>query len=112
MALEVRYQDQVRRLMRVLPIVAEEDVFALKGGTAINLFARDMPRLSVDIDLAYMSTEPRQQALPNVREAFDCCIPATLCDAKLPLDAQELDRSVFDGSLAYLLGYPALLKEC
>lgn len=33
--------------MRVLPFVAEEDAFALKGGTAINLFYRDMPRLPV-----------------------------------------------------------------
>lgn len=45
------YRDQVRLLLDVLPLVAEEKVFALKGGTAINLFERDLPRLSVDIDL-------------------------------------------------------------
>jgi predicted nucleotidyltransferase component of viral defense system len=28
-------------------------MFALKGGTAINLFVQDMPRLSVDLDLVY-----------------------------------------------------------
>jgi len=48
------YWNQVRLLVEVLPAVAEEDCFALKGGTAINLFLRDMPRLSVDIDLAYV----------------------------------------------------------
>ena len=38
-------------LVSLLPIVARQTCFALKGGTAINLFIRDMPRLSVDIDL-------------------------------------------------------------
>ena len=40
--------------MRLLPIVAHEDCFALKGGTAINMFVRNLPRLSVDIDLMYL----------------------------------------------------------
>ncbi|HEY2661422.1 MAG TPA: nucleotidyl transferase AbiEii/AbiGii toxin family protein [Caulobacteraceae bacterium] len=50
MAYRDLYQQQVALLIRVLPFVAEEEVFALKGGTAINLFYRDMPRLSVDIN--------------------------------------------------------------
>ena len=54
MTFDARYADQVRLLLRVLPLVAQEKDFALKGGTAINLFVRDMPRLSVDIDLAYL----------------------------------------------------------
>ena len=45
------YWEQVRLLVEILPFVAEEDCFALKGGTAINFFMRDLPRLSVDIDL-------------------------------------------------------------
>ena len=49
-----RYYQQVQLLVRVLPFVAAETCFALKGGTAINLFFRDLPRLSVDIDLAYL----------------------------------------------------------
>lgn len=40
------------------------------GGTAINLFVRDFPRLSVDIDLAYLPLESRDLALANVRDAF------------------------------------------
>ena len=48
------YWSQVRLLVEILPFVAEEDCFALKGGTAINFFVRDLPRLSVDIDLAYL----------------------------------------------------------
>jgi hypothetical protein len=42
-----RYMRQVELLVRTLPYIARQDVFALKGGTAINLFYRDMPRLSV-----------------------------------------------------------------
>lgn len=47
-----RYTDRVRLLVDILPVLAQEPRFALKGGTAINLFERDLPRLSVDIDLA------------------------------------------------------------
>lgn len=71
MALEQQYRDQVALLLRVLPLVGEEKCFALKGGTALNLFLRDMPRLSVDIDLAYLPNEPRDQALARCREALD-----------------------------------------
>ena len=41
-------------IVRVMPLVAREPGFALKGGTAINIFARNLPRLSVDIDLTYL----------------------------------------------------------
>ena len=66
-----RYIEQVRLLMRALPSIAEEKVFALKGGSAINLFYRNMPRLSVDIDLAYLPVEDRETSLRNIDEALD-----------------------------------------
>ena len=47
------YLDSARLLTRVAPLVLVDDTFALKGGTAINLFVRDMPRLSVDLDLVF-----------------------------------------------------------
>lgn len=53
------YYQQVELIMRVLPLVARESRFALKGGTAINLFVRDLPRLSVDIDLTYLPLDNR-----------------------------------------------------
>lgn len=53
------YRAQVELLLQVLPHVAAETCFALKGGTALNLFVRDMPRLSVDLDLTYLPVEPR-----------------------------------------------------
>lgn len=48
------YYRQVRLLTSILPLVAAEKMFALKGGTAINLFIRDLPRLSVDVDFIYL----------------------------------------------------------
>src|SRR3546814_1219039 len=65
------YIEQVRLLMRALPSIAEEKVFALKGGPAINLFYRNMPRLSVDIDLVYLPVEDRETSLRNIDEALD-----------------------------------------
>lgn len=61
-----RYVEQVRLLMRLLPAIAAEEVFALKGGSAINLFYRDMPRLSVDIDLTYVPVEDRAVSLQHI----------------------------------------------
>ena len=65
------YAAQVALLVRALPLVADEPEFALKGGTAINLFYRDMPRLSVDIDLTYVPLDDRRTALANISAAFD-----------------------------------------
>ena len=64
------YQQQVRLLLRTLPTIAEESSFALKGGTAINLFIRDLPRLSVDIDLAYVEMDGREIALSKIRSSL------------------------------------------
>lgn len=52
-----RYTDQVQLLVDILPALAREPRFALKGGTAINLFEHDLPRLSVDIDLAWLPAQ-------------------------------------------------------
>ncbi|WGF90214.1 nucleotidyl transferase AbiEii/AbiGii toxin family protein [Marinivivus vitaminiproducens] len=60
------YRRQVALLLRVLPLVAQEEAFALKGGTAINLFVRNMPRLSVDIDLTYLPVAARATSLAEI----------------------------------------------
>ncbi|MDZ7648464.1 MAG: nucleotidyl transferase AbiEii/AbiGii toxin family protein [Cytophagales bacterium] len=66
------YRAQVDLLLSILPHVAKEVTLALKGGTAINLFIRDMPRLSVDIDLTYLSwQDDRSTALQNISTALD-----------------------------------------
>jgi len=65
------YFEQAVLMLRVIPHVTAESCFALKGGTAINLFVRDMPRLSVDIDLAYLPVdEPRETALQKMSSAL------------------------------------------
>lgn len=54
------YLDTARLLVQVAPPVFSDGTFALKGGTAINLFIRDMPRLSVDLDLVFADySQPR-----------------------------------------------------
>ncbi|HYM41710.1 MAG TPA: nucleotidyl transferase AbiEii/AbiGii toxin family protein [Steroidobacteraceae bacterium] len=64
------YLDSARVLTRVAPLVLVDDTFALKGGTAINLFVRDMPRLSVDLDLVFPDhMVPRAEALKRINEA-------------------------------------------
>jgi predicted nucleotidyltransferase component of viral defense system len=66
------YADTVRLLLTVAPDVFNNDVFAMKGGTALNLFLHDMPRLSVDIDVVYVSWQtPREQALAEIARELD-----------------------------------------
>ncbi len=64
------YFKQAQLMLRVMPHVTAEACFALKGGTAINLYVRDMPRLSVDIDLTYLPLESRETTLANTGEAL------------------------------------------
>lgn len=64
------YFRQVELLVRILPVVGSQECFALKGGTAINLFYRDMPRLSVDIDLVYVPIKDRATSLNEISEGL------------------------------------------
>lgn len=66
------YKAQVDLLLTIVPLVAKEKIFAPKGGTAINLFVLEMPRLSIDIDLTYTSvSDNRETALTNISAALD-----------------------------------------
>ena len=65
------YRKQVALLISIIPEIALESRFALHGGTAINLFDRDMPRLSVDIDLTYVPIEDRDTSFKNISEALN-----------------------------------------
>lgn len=68
------YFEQAELLLQSIAHVTADAGFALKGGTAIKLFVRDMPRLSVGIDPAYLPVEePRVRALPRIGEAFAIC---------------------------------------
>ena len=70
MAFTEAYRRQVALLLRTIPFIAGEPCFALKGGTAINLFVRDLPRLSVDIDLTYVPVSARSEALDAIDKAM------------------------------------------
>ncbi|MFZ4523695.1 MAG: nucleotidyl transferase AbiEii/AbiGii toxin family protein [Bacteroidales bacterium] len=54
--------------MRILPEIARDKAFALHGGTAVNLFCNNMPRLSVDIDLTWIPCDTRENDLMAIRE--------------------------------------------
>lgn len=70
--METKYLETVQLLLEVAPLVFRGSPFAMKGGTAINLFHRDMPRLSVDIDLVLMEIcDSRDAALATIEAALD-----------------------------------------
>ena len=112
-------------LLNILPIVNQFDCFALKGGTAINLFIRNMPRLSIDIDLAYLLIEPREQFLKYFRiKTLYLQIymvvnfaqhlrqhPRDLFDVKLLLETQGLTDEVRQAFIVYLLSSPRPMHE-
>lgn len=60
------YAKKVEILLRMIPLVTEEGVFAVHGGSAINLFVRNLPRYSVDIDLTYIPLEDRNSSLLHI----------------------------------------------
>ncbi len=99
MAARNSYRAQVELLIRCLPAFASASQFALKGGTAINLFLRDMPRLSVDIDLTYLPLSDRETALGDIR-------------AQLAMIAEGLARTVPGANVQFMDGdAPKLLVD-
>jgi len=88
------FTEQVRLLVALLPSVAKQSCFALKGGTAINLFVRDMPRLSVDIDLAYLPVEDRDASLAGIDKALG----EITADIERHIPRAEVKASVLKGT--------------
>ena len=68
--IDSKYKSQVDLLLQTIPFIAKERNLCTKGGTAINLFIWDMPRLSVDIDLTYLPIDDRESALKNISEGL------------------------------------------
>lgn len=79
--MKVRYRKQVELLIRIMPAVYKIKEFAVHGGTAINLFYKNLPRYSVDIDLTYIPIEDRETSLRNI-------------NAKLLAVKAELERTI------------------
>ena len=85
------YAQKVELLLRLIPIVMEEGVFAIHGGTAINLFLKNLPRYSVDIDLTYIPLADRKTSLEDINlhlkaiaetkecTSFQTSVPANCC---------------------------------
>jgi predicted nucleotidyltransferase component of viral defense system len=94
---EEPYRRQVALLLRTLPLVAVEDCFALKGGTAINLFVRDMPRLSVDLDLTYLPVQSRADSLAAI-------------DAAMTRIAERIARAIPDARVTPARAEGAILR--
>ena len=63
-----RYRKQVALLIRIMPSVYKIKEFAVHGGTAINLFHRNLLRYSVDIDVTYIPIENSQQSLASINQ--------------------------------------------
>lgn len=64
------YFRQAKLMLQILPFAMRADCFALKGGTAINFFIRDLPRLSIDIDLAYIPVKERDESIREISNAM------------------------------------------
>jgi len=71
MKINEQYGLQAKLVVSVLRHIARENIFALKGGTAINFFVQNFPRLSVDIDLAYIGFEKRAEAINIINSTLD-----------------------------------------
>lgn len=65
------YTGQVQLLVQLLPLISWQPQFALKGGTAINLFYYDLPRLSVDVDLIYLPSDDWETSLRNISSGLN-----------------------------------------
>jgi Nucleotidyl transferase AbiEii toxin, Type IV TA system len=100
------YADTVRLLLKVAPEVFASNIFAMKGGTAINLFVQNMPRLSVDINVVFRGTVlpiQRQSLSPKTADLFNSALElpilatAELYGSKLvaAMDRQH-PRDLFD----------------
>lgn len=71
--------EKVDRLLELLNAIGRHPFLksrmALKGGTALNLFVFDVPRLSVDVDLNYIGAVDREAMLAE-REALEQALKA------------------------------------
>src|SRR5260370_17406699 len=99
MAFHETYRKQVALLVRTLPLIAEEACFALKVGRAINLCVRNMPRLSVDIDLTYVPVAPRAVSLA----AFDGAMKRIAARIQKAMPDAKITQTSLEGAVTRLI---------
>ena len=103
------FHNQTRVLLKVLPLVLEDSRFALKGGTAINLFIREMPRISVDIDLTYLPLQDRQTSLQAISDLLQNTADKILQNfPDLQIEKNCLVKQKLYKSLLYIVQKPIL----
>lgn len=99
--------EKVLRLYSILKFIDQSEIsnmLVLKGGTAINLFLLDLPRLSVDIDLDFALPLNRDEMLKK-REYIDMIIRDYMADEGYFLS----DKSKFVHTLdSYVYSYSTL----
>jgi len=91
------YLKQAGLVLRILPFIAREEVFALKGGTAINFFWRDYPRLSVDIGLTYLKIQERALSLLDINDrlaSIEMRIGRIFPGIKITQQLNKVDRTI------------------
>ena len=81
------YKKQVALLIRIMPSVYRIKDFAVHGGTAINLFHKNMPRYSVDIDLTYIPVKERAESLDAICLLYTSPIPRDVEESRMPSSA-------------------------
>lgn len=114
------YRRHVALLVRILPLIAEEEDLALKGGTAINLFVRDMPRMSIDIDLTYLPIAPRHESLVAIDSALkriaqrvrSSVVGANVYEVALATDATVIKLVVRAGGVQVKIEVSPVLRGC
>ena len=90
------FRERLQLLTDLLPVVANEPRFALKGGTAINLFEHDLPRLSVDVDLTWLPTADYATDRAAITAALDS-IARALREPPLKLHVANSTSAGADG---------------
>jgi predicted nucleotidyltransferase component of viral defense system len=91
---DTRFFKQAELLLQLLPFFSRDNIFAIKGGTAINFFIRDLPRLSVDIDLAYLPINDREKAIAEISTVLEKAAELMLQRlAKLQIKKKYLSNS-------------------
>jgi predicted nucleotidyltransferase component of viral defense system len=89
------YKKQVALLIRIMPLVYKFKDFAVHGGTAINLFVKNMPRYSVDVDLTYLPIKNREESLQEINNQL----------ISLKLQIEKARQLILDYCLALKLSY-------
>lgn len=113
--MKTQYLEQTRLLLSVLPIVGNYPDFALKGGTALNYFLHDMPRLSVDIDLQYLPVTAYSEAKSEIgrqMESILADIRKALPDAQCHFDANHYRIHVRHRHVAIKIETNDVIRGC